>query len=159
MAKHIAAPRQWNSTLPRRKKGLQRTGFPRSAFAAPTSSTPKSKDTQSNGKKSSKNGSLSPRGKKTREWESVRAKLKVRFERAGITTCEVRAEGCWRDDGLGFMHTLKRRNIVTPQQLEEVALGCNHCHDIFELMPEAIMGDRIRAIISNRLKPVEKIFD
>lgn len=89
-------------------------------------------------------------GKKTSEWDSLRAKLKVRFERAGITTCEVRLPNCWRDNGLGFLHRLKRRNVTTPGELERVALGCNRCHDALEILPEMEMARRIDTIIDAR---------
>ncbi len=93
-------------------------------------------------------------GKKGTAWARERAKLKVAFERAGITTCEAQGLGCWRDNGLGFAHTLKRRNATTPEQLREVVLACNHCHDALELLPEHLMAVAIRGIIAARPRPV-----
>lgn len=57
-------------------------------------------------------------GKKTAEWDRVRAKLKPRFARAGIVRCEVMLPGCWRDNGLGFAHSKKRRNVVTQDDMD-----------------------------------------
>lgn len=88
-------------------------------------------------------------GKKTREWERVRAKLKPLFQRAGITTCEFRFQGCWHDTALGFAHLRKRRNLL-PGELETVALACGPCHDKLEKMPESMMYMAVAGIIKNR---------
>lgn len=90
------------------------------------------------------------KGKKGNEWDRARAELKSRFQRAGITTCEARLEGCWRDNTLGFMHRFKRRNIATPEELRTCALGCQSCHEQFEILPEAEMAKRIDQIIRRR---------
>lgn len=90
-------------------------------------------------------------GKRTREWERIRAKLKPRFEAAGITECEFRFGGinCWRDAGLGFAHTDKRR-FLKGQELENVALACNPCHAILEIMDRKQMKTEILSAIRNR---------
>lgn len=94
-------------------------------------------------------------GKKTKAWDGMRRKLKTAFARAGITVCEAQVNSeCWGDNLLGFAHTLKRRNITTPQQLAEVILACNNCHDILEGLGESAMQDSIREIISQRKVPV-----
>jgi hypothetical protein len=130
-----ARPRQWNSTLPQRKQGLARGSIQRRP----------------------EKPYRWPKGKKTLAWEKTRAKLKVVFEAAGITTCEVGAEQCCVDNLLGFMHRLKRRNITTQQELETVALGCWNCHSILERMPERRMFDVITQIIADRPRPVAAI--
>lgn len=91
--------------------------------------------------------------KKKTEWDSVRAKLKVRFEKAGITRCEK----CRADNFLGFAHAVKRRflsryaEIGSPEHIETVALLCNPCHDIIELrMSHEEMKAEIMRIISAR---------
>lgn len=89
-------------------------------------------------------------GKKTLHWEKTRKELKIRFERVGITTCEMRTIGCWIDNGLGFAHRLKRRNITTQDELERVALLCNSCHDKLEEGPEQRMADCIDVLIERR---------
>lgn len=92
-------------------------------------------------------------GAKTKEWASTRAALKVRFARAGITTCEMHGEKCWRSNALGFAHLKKRRNL-SPAELEEVVLLCGPCHDGVERLPESVMGEALRDIIDARQTPV-----
>lgn len=126
----------WNSSL-RRKTPMKRSGFktkPRPKEAKPRST-------------------LGP-GKKTKQWSSDRRKLKEAFKAAGITTCEVKLPGCWGGDGLGFMHSRKRRNVVTESDRTEVCLGCNPCHDAWEALGEARMGELVREVIANRIRPV-----
>lgn len=68
------------------------------------------------------------RGKKTRQWDNTRRKLKEQFERAGIVRCEV----CNGTFALSFAHRLKRRFITDQQELETVALLCQICHNEVE---------------------------
>lgn len=77
-------------------------------------------------------------GKKTKEWDAVRAWLKIQFTRAGIQTCQLKFAGCWFDNALSFCHPAKRRNL-TEGELYVVALGCTPCHDQLEVMPAADM--------------------
>ncbi len=93
-------------------------------------------------------------GKKTKEWIAVRRELKATFKRAGITTCELRLPGCWTDNALGFAHTLKRRNIRTPEEFREVALACNVCHDVIESGSPEEMAATVRLVIASRLSPI-----
>lgn len=88
-------------------------------------------------------------GKKTRAWEACRRKLKVLFERAGITTCEMRRARCCYDNFLGFAHLHKRRN-VPPEELETVVLLCVECHRKVETLPEAVMAKKLADIIAAR---------
>jgi hypothetical protein len=91
-------------------------------------------------------------GKKTNRWNYVRAaKLKPAFLRAGITFCELRFEGCWLSNGLGFAHLQKRRH---QPDLEIAVLACNHCHDIAELQGEAAMNRILQKVIDGREFPV-----
>ncbi len=121
----------WGSTL-KRKTPMRKTAFKRKEFI------PGQKVKPALGK-----------GKKTKAWEKTRSSLKERFKRAGITVCELVLPGCWRDNGLGFAHSLKRRNIKD-DQLEEVVLACNSCHDVIEVKPESEMAEIVRAIIGRR---------
>lgn len=89
------------------------------------------------------------RGKRTAEWENIRRKLKVRFERVGITTCEIKYPQCWRNDGLSFVHTRKRR-FLKGKELERCALGCAACHTAVEGLPHAEMEAVVENIIANR---------
>jgi hypothetical protein len=91
------------------------------------------------------------RGKKTREWEAKRRRLKQRFEAVGLTTCEFRYEGCWIDNGLSFAHIKKRLNLL-PGELEVVALACPVCHHILDnRMKEAEMTKTVLAVIQKRI--------
>lgn len=92
-------------------------------------------------------------GKKGHEWEKVRRQIKPKFERAGITTCELELPGCWFDNGLTFAHAKKRRNLG-PGELSVVALACCHCHDHIEAMPESEMGRIVMETIAKRSNPV-----
>lgn len=97
-------------------------------------------------------------GKKTKEWESVRKKLKVEFKRVGITTCELGYPGCWRDSSLGFSHAHKRRNLA-PGEIEVVILLCSaNCHPKIEILPEAEMAEIVHSVIKARKTPVRSIF-
>jgi len=93
-------------------------------------------------------------GKRTKDWERVRRNLKPKFERVGITTCELRYEGCWSDNGLGFAHTKKRANLG-PGELSVVALLCNSCHDKIEILPEEEMTKVVLATIAARKQQPE----
>ena len=92
---------------------------------------------------------LPRRGKKTKAWDRARAKIKPVFEAMGITRCEVRFPGCWGGEGLGFAHSLKRRNIHG-DEMAEVVLACNCCHDILESLSEGEMARIVRGIIQAR---------
>ena len=76
-----------------------------------------------------------------------------RFQRAGITTCEIRGYGCWYDNGLGFAHAKKRRNLG-PGELSVVALACCVCHDRIEILPEQEMAAIVMRVIDSRKSPV-----
>jgi len=97
-------------------------------------------------------------GKKTKEWEKVRkTELIPQFESWGITSCEIHLEGvCWNSNALGFAHTKKRRDIKTPEDLREVVLACNPCHDIIEYHCQEYFGvdmlTFLRGIIERRHK-------
>jgi hypothetical protein len=96
---------------------------------------------------------INQRGKRTEAWEKARAVLKGRFEAAGIITCELRFQGCWYDNGLGFAHTKKRRHLEGGD-LYRVVLACNHCHDLVELLPEREMTAILERRIMRREKPI-----
>lgn len=66
---------------------------------------------------------------KVQIWNRIRKQLKKDFKEMGITTCELRLEGCTNDNFLGFAHTKKRRDVT---DLRRVVLACNNCHDKVE---------------------------
>ena len=86
---------------------------------------------------------------KTAVWESHRRKLKPRFLAAGITCCELRYEGCWVDNALGFAHAKKRRNL-RPEEQQVVILACTVCHQVIERKPEPDMERIVMRTIRNR---------
>lgn len=96
-----------------------------------------------------KRSPLKRAGRKTKQWEKERAKLKVRFLVMGITRCELRLRGCWGDNSLGFAHARKRRNLK-PHELGECVLACGPCHDQIEALPESEMAATVRGIIAKR---------
>lgn len=131
--------RQWNSTLKRRTPLRAKTPLAKSGSE----------------KLPNKFRSFKKKGKKTLAWEAARKRLKVAFKQAGITTCELNmAEKCWRDNGLGFAHTLKRRNITTEEGLLRVCLACNPCHDEIEALGQFKMAEIVGRVILTRPVPV-----
>lgn len=92
---------------------------------------------------------LNRRGKKTIAWEKVRAQLKIRFERAGITTCELGYEGCLYNNFLTFAHKDKRR-YLSEEELWDVCLACVSCHDKIERMPRLEMRKIVEGIMKGR---------
>ncbi len=88
-------------------------------------------------------------GKKTKAWDAARAKLKTAFERAGITVCELKFPGCWRDNALGFAHSKRRRHIVGAE-IYEVILCCNPCHDALDCRPDGETLAAVKATIAKR---------
>lgn len=88
-------------------------------------------------------------GKKTKAWEKARAELKVEHESMGITTCELRYEGCWNDDALGFAHAAKRRKL-TSVDLKHAIVACGSCHDKIEFLKPEEMERIVNETIHNR---------
>jgi hypothetical protein len=89
-------------------------------------------------------------GKKTRAWDSARAKIKIRFEAVGITTCELQnvlPHDCWHDNGLGFAHDAKRRKL-SAEDLTRVILICNVAHDTIEVWPP----EKMKAIVNETIQ-------
>lgn len=92
------------------------------------------------------NSTLPSRGKKTKGWEAARKKLKVRFERSGVTRCEK----CGSGFALSFAHRKKRADVTTPEELETVALLCCVCHDGIEKLSHEEMFAAVDEIIHAR---------
>lgn len=88
-------------------------------------------------------------GKKVKAWAKARVKLKVEFMAMGITTCELRYEGCFGDNGLGFAHHSKRRKLK-PEDMTTVILICNACHDKIEVLPPLDMFCLVNETIAGR---------
>lgn len=79
-------------------------------------------------------------GKKVKAWNKDRAKLKLIYQEKGIITCELRFEGCWHNNALGFVHRHKRSWYWSRPELlgtfDQTLLGCNPCHGVIEHDPE-----------------------
>lgn len=88
-------------------------------------------------------------GKKTKEWSSERDVLKEEFEKLGIIQCEIGLPGCVKNNFLGFAHLDKRRNL-TKEDLPQVVLACDPCHDHVELLNRIRMRKILTEIIKNR---------
>jgi|TARA_R100000501_G_C2569793_1_gene77092 hypothetical protein len=73
---------------------------------------------------------------KVKEWAKARKKLKLIYEDKGITSCEIKLVGCWRNNGLSFAHRKKRIEYYScPEKLgefNETLLACCNCHDKIE---------------------------
>lgn len=88
-------------------------------------------------------------GKKTIAWNEERSVLKDEFETLGITECEIKLEGCWKNNALGFAHLNKRRNL-TIEDLGKVVLACGSCHNEVELYNRVRMEKILTEIIKKR---------
>lgn len=92
-------------------------------------------------------------GKRTKAWEDGRVILKKKFAAWGITQCEIRLEGCLRDNFLGFAHVVRRvaigtENIADPSL---VVLACQQCHQTVDNeMPHKDSEKLLRGIVSRR---------
>lgn len=92
---------------------------------------------------------------KTKEWDNARRRLKDRFYRAGITTCELRLEGCWYDNALSFCHRMKRRKIADIAELECVILACVPCHEKVEYTSPENLFQVVTEVIKKRCRQPE----
>jgi len=90
-------------------------------------------------------------GKKSRAWFAVRRRLKVEFEARGITSCELRYEGCAGDGMLGFAHGRKRRHLRGNELETLTILACNHCHGKVEYLGPERMLAIVNDVIKRRL--------
>jgi hypothetical protein len=89
-------------------------------------------------------------GKKSKQWIAVRRRLKVEFEALGITSCELRYEGCAGDGMLGFAHGRKRRHLKGDELETLTILACNHCHDAIEYLGPEKMLEIVEHTIARR---------
>jgi len=101
-------------------------------------------------------------GKKTKEWEAIKKKLKPAFAAVGITYCEV-GHYLMQDPDyeaqmlqnrhnffLTWAHGDKRNNLVGDELTTLVALSCVDCHNLIERLPSAEMRQIIENIIAQR---------
>lgn len=100
-------------------------------------------------------------GKKTKEWNALRRKLKTAFAEAGIFSCEIRLDsnctGAWT---AAFAH-IDKRDKLAPEELESVVLACQSCHHKVEYFCEKYTNQTMREylthIINNRNVPVRSV--
>jgi hypothetical protein len=80
------------------------------------------------------------KGKRTKEWEDQRKKLKEIYLSKGITSCELHLEGCMRDNYLSFAHRHKRSWYWSNPELlgsfQQTLLACIPCHNKIEYKKE-----------------------
>ena len=92
-------------------------------------------------------------GVKTQNWNEGRDDLKKKFGGWGITSCEIKFEGCLKDNFLGFAHT-ERRQHLTPEDVrnaDKVVLACQPCHNTVDFeMARKESKDLLEGIIKNR---------
>lgn len=89
-------------------------------------------------------------GKKGRANQKANKEIDKEAARHGITFCEAQLDGCLGSFMLQRMHSKKRRNIRGAEIIEAI-YGCDHCHSIAELWPEAKMTEFVRAKIALRV--------
>lgn len=91
-------------------------------------------------------------GRRTKDWIKVRRELSTEFAARGITSCELKMEGCWGEGALGFAHGRKRRHLEGDELKTLTILACNPCHDKIEcLLPEEMLTT-VESVIANREK-------
>lgn len=91
-------------------------------------------------------------GPRTREWRNTVVRLKKRYAAMGITSCELRYEGCFGNEALGFAHGRKRRKLLKGELEHLCILLCNFCHDKIEFLPAEEMLAIVESVIANREK-------
>ena len=73
---------------------------------------------------------------KIKEWELARKKLKEIYQEKGITNCELRFRGCWRNNALSFAHKHLRIWYYSRPHLlgsfKQTLLACVPCHKILD---------------------------
>lgn len=99
-------------------------------------------------------------GKKTKEWDRAKRKLKPAFQAVGITYCEVGlylSRHLEHQDAVAFhnhqnfltwAHGDKRDNLVGTELYTLVALCCQQCHAYIEYRHD--MRQIIEAVIASR---------
>lgn len=71
-------------------------------------------------------------GRKTKEWIKASDELEEEYLLKGITSCELRFEGCWGTQALHFAHRYKRNDPRCEHTFEGTILACNPCHQKIE---------------------------
>jgi len=101
---------------------------------------------------------MRPIGRRGREWDSARRRVRARLEALGIRRCEFGFPGCYGDQCLSLAHAVKRREIRrdaepgSPYHIETCALACTPvCHKLLdEGMSHAMMLEFVMQAIERR---------
>jgi hypothetical protein len=88
-------------------------------------------------------------GKKGKLNLEANIQMKKDFEALGITECEVKLKGCWKNNALTFAHLDKRRYLKKEDLITGV-LACTPCHMQIEKYPREKMKLLLENIIKNR---------
>lgn len=91
-------------------------------------------------------------------WAYVKRNIKPFFLQAGITSCELGWEGCTGSFATTFAHSLRRRHIQTPSEMEEVIVACQSCHSKLDAQGEEPAREMVLRTIANRRRRVEKLY-
>jgi hypothetical protein len=89
-------------------------------------------------------------GKKTKANRASNARLKVKFQKMGITHCELNYEGCTPDNFLTWAHGKKRRKLQGDELDTLVVLACQNCHSNIERMAPEGMLAIVQSVVSER---------
>ena len=101
---------------------------------------------------------IKPIGRRGREWDAARRRVRERLDAAGIRSCEFGFVGCWKTEGLSLAHAVKRRylqrnaEVGSPYHIETCAIACMPvCHKILdEQMSAPMMLEQVMAAIARR---------
>lgn len=93
---------------------------------------------------------INKNGRRGKDWLKTRRQLSVEYAAQGITSCELRYEGCWGDKALGYAHGRKRRHLKGDELKTLTILACNPCHDRIEYLPPEEMLRIVQGTIANR---------
>lgn len=91
-------------------------------------------------------------------WNSAKKKIKLKFSRAGVFTCEVKYD-CCDNRALGFAHSRRRKYIFTKEQMEEVVLACQRCHALLDAREHDETESIVKRLIRSRHIRIETIYD
>ncbi len=92
-------------------------------------------------------------GKKTKQWNEGRAKLKQIFRENGIVECEVHFEKCKVKNYLGFAHVRRRVKLATEEIIDPhfVILACQSCHYILDFGMQRVNAEMfMNRIVASR---------
>lgn len=66
------------------------------------------------------------------EWLKARERLIQIYKNKGITTCEIKLEGCLGQWTSAFAHLYKRSDPRCRHSFKQTVLACSRCHQAIE---------------------------